>query len=330
MPNNYKKTVLISCILAICVVALGAYTRLSDAGLGCPDWPGCYGFLTVPKTSADVAMAQEVFPGFTVEKAKAWKEMIHRYFAGVLGILILVIFIMSVTTKRLAPVPVRLPFLLLLLVIGQAALGMLTVTMALQPMIVMGHLLGGFTILSLLSLLYLRITMRPIPGGDAGAKPYYSLCLWGIGVLAIQIALGGWLAANYAAPHCSGLPLCQGYALSDFSLSEVFQLPHSENYEYGVLSADARMSIHLLHRIWAMVTVVILGTILWRIWHASYSSTVKGAVNTVAFVLVCQVLLGLSLVFWQFPLSVALMHNLVAALLLMSLIRLTYYIKARA
>ena len=328
MYKNYKNLVLVTGLLALIVVALGAYTRLSDAGMGCPDWPGCYGFLTVPKHEADIALATQSYPDMMFETAKAWKEMIHRYFAGTLGLLILALFILAFLKRQYPTTPVKLPLLLLLLVVFQAALGMWTVTMNLQPLIVMGHLLGGFSIVSLITLLYLRLTAKLIMGGDEGAKHYFGLSLIALGVLVIQIALGGWLAANYAAPHCSGLPFCN-YA-QPFSLSSVFQLPleHS-SYEFGVLSQQARMSIHLLHRIWALVTCVVLALVMWKIYSEAYSQKIKNCVVSVLFFLFCQVSLGLILVHWHFPLGVALAHNLMAAILLLSMVRLCYYLKSR-
>lgn len=218
--------------------------------------------------------------------------------------------------------------ILLLLVIFQAALGMWTVTMNLQPLIVMGHLLGGFSILALLTLLYLRLTSQPITGGDAGAKPHFKLSLVALTVLILQIALGGWLAANYAAPHCNGLPLCS-YA-QPFSFSSVFQLPleHS-NYEFGVLSQQARMSIHLLHRIWALVTCIVLALVMWRIYSHAYSQKIKSCTVSVLVALFCQIALGLAVVHFHFPLGVALAHNLMAAILLLTMVRLCYYLKVR-
>ena len=322
MYKNYKYLVLITVFFSILVVGLGAYTRLSDAGLGCPDWPGCYGFLTVPKHETALLHVEQNYPDMMFEAAKAWKEMIHRYFAGALGLLILALFVFAWLKRQYPNTPVKLPLALLLLVIFQAALGMWTVTMNLQPLVVMGHLLGGFSILSLVFLLYLRLKTKPVASNDSGAKPYYRLALVGLVVLILQIALGGWLAANYAAPHCNGLPLCS-YG-QPFSLKSVFQLPleHS-TYEYGVLSQQARMSIHLLHRIW------VLALIMWRIYSRCYSRKIKHCTVTVLIALLCQICLGLAVVHWHFPLSIALAHNLMAALLLLSMVRLCFHLKIR-
>lgn len=330
MITKYKKLVLICCLFSICVVGLGAYTRLSDAGLGCPDWPGCYGFLSVPHHEVHADIVAENFPGMVVETAKAWKEMIHRYFAGALGIFILGIAIWALYLNKKELTPIRLPIFLVVLVVFQATLGMLTVTMQLQPLIVMGHLLGGFAIFSLIGLLYMRITSEPIPGGDQGAKRFSTLCIFSLWVLIIQIALGGWLAANYAAPHCARLPLCGPDSLSRFSFFDVFHLPLAEStYEYGVLSADSRMSIHLLHRIWAVVTSTVILFTLYKLWSSCYSRKIKDCVFTVFIALLAQLSLGVLLILWQFPISVALAHNLVAAFLLLSVVRLCYYVKSR-
>ncbi|OZB03214.1 MAG: cytochrome B, partial [Idiomarina sp. 34-48-12] len=196
----------ISVLLAFVVIVLGAYTRLTDAGLGCPDWPGCYGELTVPK---DAEKAVELFPHAPLESQKAWNEMIHRYAAGTLGLVILAITIAAFVRRRHDPSqPVGLPVLLLALVTFQAALGMWTVTMNLQPLIVMGHLLGGFTTISLLYLLLLRLERVHMPLGDSKMRSMRGFALFALLVVFGQIALGGWVAANYAAMACTELPFC--------------------------------------------------------------------------------------------------------------------------
>lgn len=353
--NRYKKLVLLSCLLSVLVVGLGAYTRLSDAGLGCPDWPGCYGSLTVPAVLDASLTAKHSQPGtmdLVFESAKAWKEMIHRYFAGTLGLMLLAILLWSVFNNRKvlglqsssnkekcsvnALMPLKLPALLVVLVLFQAFLGMLTVTMQLQPLIVMGHLLGGFAILSLSTLLYLRLISKPSVSGDSGSQNYLLWCLSALFVLLIQIALGGWLAANYAAPYCSGLPLCSGgwnagTWQQNFSILDVFQLPAtSGHYEYGVLSPQARMSIHVAHRFWAVITAITLLVVAIKIYWSSQSNKVKNSALLVILLVICQVSLGVFLVYWTFPISIALAHNLMAAMLLLSLIRLTYYVKLLA
>ena len=193
-----KKLVLLSILLAMVVIILGAYARLTDAGLGCPDWPGCYGHLSFSQTTENIETAQQAFPDRPFEEHKAWNEMIHRYFASALGFLILVIFINSLFSKAYNK-PVKLPLFLVFLVCFQGALGMWTVTLNLLPAVVMGHLLGGFTVLSCLFLLYLRLTPYRIPGGDARMRQFGKYAILGIIILTGQIALGGWTSANYAA-----------------------------------------------------------------------------------------------------------------------------------
>ncbi|WP_105215249.1 COX15/CtaA family protein [Pseudoalteromonas sp. T1lg22] len=328
MTKNYKFLVLTTALLAVLVVGLGAYTRLSDAGLGCPDWPGCYGFLTVPDKAHEIAAVEENFPGMEVDQGKALKEMVHRYFAGTLGLLILAIALYAWRYGKQVRMPVRLPMVLVLLVIFQAMLGMWTVTMNLQPLVVMGHLLGGFSIASLLWLLYLRNHSRPVPGGDPGAKSLQGWSMAALSMVVVQIALGGWLAANYAAAHCVGFPLCEGSEA--FSLAEVFHLPMEHaNYEYGVLSYESRMSIHLLHRFGALMTLLIVGAAMWRVYKAAYSRTIKNAALAVGAALAAQLTLGVALIYLQIPLLMALAHNLMALLLLLTLVRLCYLQKRK-
>ena len=333
--NYFKKLVQLTCLLAVVVIVLGAYTRLSDAGLGCPDWPGCYGFLAVPH-------ADQVPPELgLIETGKAWKEMIHRYFAGSLGLLILAIFIFSISSKPYRSTS-TLSTLLLLLVLFQATLGMLTVTMSLQPLIVVGHLLGGFLVLNLIWLLLLNITAEQknnhslinIPRSNQSSpnKPTFNIAfiasLLVIFLVLSQIALGGWLSANYAASFCNELPFCDGfnsdYSWQQFSFLSIWQLPTSSNYEFGVLPSQARLSIHLFHRFWAIITSLIVLTFIIRIYLTNDQVHIKSCVLWVAFLMCSQVFLGVMMVFWNFPILMALAHNLCAAFLLMSLIRLSY------
>ncbi|WP_318436854.1 COX15/CtaA family protein [Photobacterium leiognathi] len=316
-------------ILSLFVVGLGAYTRLTDAGLGCPDWPGCYGFLSVPQTPAELQTAQAAYPETPVEPIKAWNEMVHRYIAGSLGLLILAIAVMAWCRKGR---PKLLPSLLLMVVCFQALLGMWTVTMQLMPVVVMGHLLGGFTTVSLLWLLRLRIQLKPLfyhhgftPNLSLSPKYLISLRILAIAALLIvigQIALGGWTAANYAAVVCTQLPICEGDWQGNFQASafELIQPPHS-SYEYGVLDYAQRVSIHVAHRIGAMIAtaaVLMLAVLLWfkpplrrySLWLIAFLSL--------------QVTLGVTNVVASLPLSVAVAHNLVGLLLLIALVTTCY------
>ena len=324
---NYRKIALFSCLLAALVVTLGAYTRLSNSGLGCPDWPGCYGFISVPTHATDVLLAESLFPDSQLEPKKAWIEMVHRYFAGCLGLLIAFLCIIAVRNKKQSVLPVRLVVLLAVLIVFQGALGMWTVTLNLQPFVVMGHLLGGFSILALLSLMYFRVTNSQERLEDR-VSHYFNLALGVLVILSIQIALGGWVAANYAAPHCTGLPVCNNIEL--FSLESLFHLPlGKENYEYGVLPFDTRLSIHFIHRLWALVTALAIFAMAWKLYRVAVSKTFKSAVLWVVILLLIQLTVGSAIVHLQFPLLLTLFHNFMAAMLLVSMVRLCFLIKYR-
>ncbi|MCG9759156.1 MULTISPECIES: COX15/CtaA family protein [Pseudoalteromonas] len=317
------KVAVFTCFVAITVVTLGAFTRLSDAGLGCPDWPGCYGFLTVPNESHELSAAKDNFPHLDVEEEKAWIEMIHRYFASFLGLLILVLACVKLFSKRETEGPSRHYYLLLLLVLFQGALGMWTVTMNLQPVIVMGHLLGGFSILALLVLLVLRLKYNTITASVT--KLTYRLCYVALGVLIIQIALGGWLAANYAAPHCTGLPLCDNLQL--FSWQSLLTLPEaSATYEFGVLPFESRVSIHFIHRVWAVTTVLMLLAACWPLLKVSQNQILRRSALVVLALVSIQVLVGAAIVHFQFPLLLTLFHNFMAAMVLLAMVRLCFFI----
>lgn len=328
--SDLRKIVFVSILLAIVVVSLGAYTRLTHAGLGCPDWPGCYGFIDVPKTSEQIVAAEQAFPDRPVEPHKAWNEMIHRYFAGSLGLLILIIALMSLK-QRSQGGPVGLPILILLVVIFQAALGMWTVTMKLMPVVVMGHLLGGFTTLCLLFLLYLRLSNYRVPGGDFAVKKYAKFAVIGIFILAGQIGLGGWTSSNYAALTCTELPICQaGWAdLIDFEHAFDLVPPEKESYEFGHLDHASRVTIHVMHRFGAIVTTLYLLWLVVSIYRNAQSPFFRNAALSLGFILSVQVGLGISNVWFSLPLSIAVSHNVVAAMLMMSLITMTYSLKRK-
>ena len=201
------------CILAVLmaagVIILGAWTRLSDAGLGCPDWPGCYGHLDVRKAIAHVATTNETTPGALREAHKTVPEMVHRYFASTLGLVIIIIAALSFVNRKREKQPLKLPLFLVALVIFQGILGMWTVTMGLQPTIVMLHLLGGFTTFTLLVLLTARVFRWPSFLNDCDVLTLKPLASMTLAAVILQIALGGWTASNYAAVACTDLPVCE-------------------------------------------------------------------------------------------------------------------------
>lgn len=299
-------------LLCFSVVVLGAYVRLSHAGLGCPDWPGCYGQLLAP---------EEPVPGYErpLEIDKAWKEMIHRYAASVLGLLIVAMAVLSLIKKN-EGVPRLLPWALVALVIFQGILGMWTVTWQLKPLAVSAHLLGGMATLSLLYLLW-RITGPKTreAGRAAGLRGWASAALV---LLAVQIFLGGWTSSNYAALACPDLPTCHGVWVPETDLDEAFTLWRGlgTNYEFGVLDSRARVTIHYVHRLGAVVVtaaLLLLVTLLWRRGEKTLAGAVLAALTV-------QITLGLSIVALQLPLALAAAHNGGAALLLLSVVAVNH------
>ncbi|AAV81097.1 MULTISPECIES: COX15/CtaA family protein [Idiomarina] len=323
----------ISVFFAFIVIVLGAFTRLTEAGLGCPDWPGCYGFLKVPSQEEHIQQAELRFPDAPVEHAKAWNEMVHRYFAGTLGLLILTIAIISwVKSRRYShyPTPVKLPTLLLGLVIFQAALGMWTVTMNLQPLIVMGHLLGGFSVISLLYLLSLRLSSFRLAGGDPELRRYRGLAFFTLLVVIGQIALGGWVAANYAAVACTELPFCEGNWTAQLDFAGAFSIPEADTYQYGAHDYNDRMTMHVMHRVGAIITFLVICTLLFKCWRKAKSHFFRRSLIVIGLLLSLQILLGISNVVFQLPLWNAVAHNAVGALFLLSLVALNYNLSRKA
>ncbi|WP_445946785.1 COX15/CtaA family protein [Shewanella sp.] len=318
----------ITLVFTLMVILMGAYTRLSDAGLGCPDWPGCYGHLTVPDEAHELSKVEISFPEHTVEPEKAWLEMIHRYIAGTLGLLVLGILILCLRSQD---TPKRLPIFIALLILFQAALGMWTVTMKLMPIVVMSHLIGGFTLFALLLLLYLRTGAFRIPGGDSKARALLPLALVALGVLVIQIMLGGWTSSNYAALACTQLPLCEGNWFDNLRFADAFSPFQGQHpsFEYGVLDYATRMTIHVSHRIWGLVTALTLLWLAFKLFSAQSQVMRSSAYLLVVLVLV-QIGLGISNVVMHLPLGIAVSHNGGAALLLLNLVFINYALWRKA
>jgi heme a synthase len=296
--------------LAMLVILLGAYTRLTDAGLACPDWPGCYGSMAIPQ-STHVEQAALLYPDSPLEPHKARSEMVHRYFAGVLGCLIAALFMLS---WRGRPRLRQLASGLLMLVIGQAALGMWTVTLALHPLVVVTHLLGGFSILTLLWLYRVELTnevAQPVACGQGLSWVGNLAC----GVLLVQIALGGWTSANYAAMACVDLPVCQAGWQGQLDWAEAFHLPLGHaSYEFGVLSKEARQTIHIAHRLGALMTALLVGAFALGLIRKGTALRPLGGL--LLSLLLAQLVLGVANIHLAMPLANALAHNFVAAHLL--------------
>jgi cytochrome c oxidase assembly protein subunit 15 len=319
----YRGLALVATLLAFGVVALGAYVRLSDAGLGCPDWPGCYGHLLgVPDAPHEQAAAAQSFPGKPVETGKAWKEMVHRYFAGTLGLLILGLAILAWRPEMRDRASPLLPTALLGIVGFQALLGMWTVTLLLKPVIVTAHLLGGMTTLGLLVWLLLRQTqtsMRPVERPNS-LRP---LALLALGAVIAQIALGGWTSSNYAALACTDFPTCQGNWLPTMDFGHAFALRRElgQTSDGGLLPFSALTAIHWSHRFWAVGVLLAVGGLAirllrlpaWRRWGL-----------WLAGLLTLQWCLGIANVLLSLPLPIAVAHNLGAAALLAATLALNF------
>ena len=321
MAAWYKRLVWTATALALFVVVLGAAVRLNDAGLGCPDWPGCYGVL-IP-TDIDTQTAIEEFPERPVEVGKAWYEMVHRYVATTLGFLIVLITLFAWRNRQMPGQPVKTPIVLLAVVIFQGLLGMWTVTLLLKPVIVMGHLLGGLSTLGLLFWLALE-DLRS--AGNTRVRRIAWPAAIALVALIAQIALGGWTSSNYAALACPDLPTCLGQwwpEQADFSEGFVMWRGLGVNYEFGILEAPARVAIHFAHRLGAVVaTLVLLFVTISLARSLDSGPDMRTACLAVWAALATQVLLGICTVWFGLPLAVATAHNGVAALLLLSVINL--------
>ncbi len=322
-----KYLIRFSLVLSAAVIMLGAYTRLSDAGLGCPDWPGCYGHFSVPNESHEIDKATQLFPQHTIEADKAWLEMLHRYLAGSLGGGIVAIWVLSLKKTSSDR---RFASLLVLLVVAQAALGMWTVTLKLMPVVVMLHLIGGFSLFALLWLLTLQNSHLPqqLSHEKVPSVHYYRWC-WLVGIasfaLVLQILLGGWTSSNYAALMCTSLPVCQGQWWQQLDFLGAFNLiqygfSHADGYEFGVLGYAARLTIHVSHRLWAMVAAGLLLSLALVVIRCSDLTELRWAGISLAVLMMLQVGLGVTNVYYQLPIVTAVGHNFVAALLLLNMV----------
>ena len=319
----YTRLVWFSAALAMIVIILGAYVRLSDAGLGCPDWPGCYGEL-IPTDIADGDIKADYPERPLVETGKAWREMVHRYVAAALGFLILLIAALAWRNREQPDQPVIVPITTLSVVIFQGLLGMWTVTLLLKPVIVMGHLLGGLTTLGLLFWLLLEDTRNK--GASQASRHVPWPALIGLLVLICQIALGGWTSSNYAALACPDLPTCMGQwwpEQADFGEGFIMWRGLGVNYEFGILEAPARVAIHFVHRLGAITASLVLLLVTLTYWRqAADNSALRTAAKFIWVTLAMQVSLGLATVWFGLPLPIATAHNGVAALLLLATINL--------
>lgn len=306
---------------------LGAYTRLSDAGLGCPDWPGCYGQLVLPHQANALAKAQATFPAQPIVAAKAWKEMVHRYFAGMLGILIAVLAIWAMFRRRHdKQQPIVTPSLLLIFVIFQAALGMWTVTLKLLPLVVTAHLVMGMIITALLYWVFLMSKPADRLQTHRLNTKLYSFALLGLLIVIGQIFLGAWASTHYAALACPHFPFCQGtlFPHMDWRAAFNFTSPIGPNYEGGQLNMQARITIQMTHRYGAFITTAYLIPFALYLMLSKTTAKLRQLAWLLLVVLATQITLGILNVELLLPMSTAVLHNGVAALLLLTMVTIIH------
>lgn len=363
-------------ITALAVVVLGAYTRLADAGLGCPDWPTCYGHLWIPDSLEEIERANQRFEGTPVETDKTWPEQLHRLFASSLGLFILLFFgfvlaaerrkrrlgilnsvsvlLITLVISTVARIFVGASFELVVgivllayflnlirvwkgqpdasvlflvtsalagLVILQGLFGMWTVTLKLWPQVVTGHLLGGFVTLSVIVLIWTLLVM-PRFAVRLPSNAVKKLLIAAFVMVFVQVALGGWTTSNYAALACPDFPMCQNQWLPHADFVEGFNVMQhvGPNYLGGQMDNDARIAIHLSHRIGAVFTLLLVGALIFCLLKVKSDGQVDVVTRRYALILLCvlclQVLLGISNVIFALPLSIAVAHNAVGAALL--------------
>ena len=310
--NIIRGLSLFGIFFAFIVIALGAWTRLVDAGLGCPDWPGCYGFVVFPTTEAEIQLAESRYPQFPYEIDKAIPEVVHRYFAAALGFL--AILLVYFAFKYQLPKKIKaITSFLLFFICCQGLFGYLTVSLKLLPIIVTGHLFGGFFTLSLFFYLFLKTTDGIKNHNIGHLKVIGGIALF---ALIVQIFLGVWTSTNYASLACADFPTCQGKLIPEMDFSEGFNLAQEvgPNYLYGLLDNEARVAIHYSHRISAIVLTIIFLILISRLWFSSAAPLA----STLGVILVTQISLGIMNVVYVLPLYIAIAHNLVAALLLLA------------
>jgi heme a synthase len=323
--NFLCRLALFASFFALGVIALGAFTRLIDAGLGCPDWPGCYGHLIAPLSDT----------GNHIVAYKAWAEMVHRYFVGALSIFILTIIATIVSQKKFRTVENGLlAAALVLLLAYQIMLGQWTVTQKLLPIIVTQHLLGGFLILAVLWLVYLT-NNQPLQERLPSLKTGCLRAGAGLALLMVfmQIALGAWTSTNYASLSCPDFPLCMNDQSMVWHFQSAFNLaaPLGVNYEGGVLPENIRQTIQMTHRLGALIlTIYLVGFAAFAIPKVKKSMLLLNPLFAILGLLCVQLCIGITNVMFKLPLLTALSHNLVAVLLLLAVITLIYRLSVAA
>ncbi|HEY1044056.1 MAG TPA: COX15/CtaA family protein [Telluria sp.] len=328
--DKFRKLVRVSMFLTLELIAFGAFTRLTDSGLGCPDWPGCYGMANPFLAHDHIVAAEEIMPHGPVTVMKAWIEMIHRFLAMTIGLMSIIVLAWSLrlwkSTKKARYAP-GLPLAIFLWICLTGAFGAWTVTLKLQPVIVTGHLMLGMGTLALFTWLYCRQQAVYLPGASApAAHGVRLLAAVSAAITALQVALGGWVSTNYATLACNDYPLCGGKVIPDMDFEHGFTLWR----ELGMTAAghylpfQALTAIHWVHRNFALVVFALLAVTLVRVWkHEHLRPLARG----IAVVLALQALTGISTIYLSTPLAIAVLHNAGAAVLVLLLTMLNYRAK---
>jgi cytochrome c oxidase assembly protein subunit 15 len=304
----------VTLFLTFDLIVFGSFTRLSDSGLGCPDWPGCYGEASPLGAREEIHAAQTAVPTGPVTWSKAWIEMIHRYLAMTVGVLILVMAVASWVQRRRLPHSPWWPTLTLVWVIVQGLFGKYTVTLKLYPAVVTLHLLGGLLLLALLAIQHEAFRERPLPA----ARSLRRLMVLGLALLGVQIALGGWVSTNYAVLACTGFPACNGQWWPAMDFTHGFTLLRKLGHDGrgGYLTHDALVAIHMAHRLFALVVSGVLLLLAWKLWR---TPVLQRFGLGLALLLGAQIASGLSNVVLGWPLAAALGHSAGAAALVLLL-----------
>ena len=319
-----------SVLLCLTVIILGAWVRLTDAGLGCPDWPGCYGHVTPAGAEKNDGKIESFSPGWDYDSCKAWREMIHRYAATALGLLIVLITAIAIAYRREKPMSVVYAVVLLATVVFQGTLGAFTVWWLVKPLVVVLHLAGGLTTLSLLFWLWLSMrrttrVVQPVPGATriAALDRARTAAIAATVVVGLQTLLGGWTSTNYAAVACPDLPTCQGQWWPegmDYKDAFVLWRGLDINYTGGVLEHPARVAIHFTHRLGAIIATLAVLFAAWLAIRRAPTTLVRNAGYWAVGALALQLWIAFAMILKAFPLWLATAHNAGAALLLLAML----------
>jgi len=324
----FRRAATLAAVLCAIVVVVGAWVRLTNAGLGCPDWPGCYGQVHPAQVAARLGEVNAAYPERPFDYQKALNEMVHRYIVGALGIVVLGLAAFSAWNRRDPAQSRVLPWVVVVLLVVQALLGMWTVTLLLKPLIVTLHLLGGLSTLALLWWLALSPERREL---KAAERPVRRLAIVAMVIVILQVSLGGWTSTNYAAAACPDFPACHGRWWPDMDFANAFVLWRGLgiDYEGGVLNAPARVAIHYTHRLGAYLTALVLLLLVIGAWRRGQTALTRAAATAVLVALGVQFTIGMNLIWQGWPLSLGTLHNAGSAALVLAMVTLLRYLSPR-